>query len=86
MSVAEEHYRAGGHKYVEDDQCGEESVAESDPLFEIHNCHRGPRPIGKRPSLKVSWYSSLIVYSKKMGHLEQRVRERSQNMKGSYLD
>ena len=36
-----EHYRAGGNKYVEDDQCGEESVAESDPLFEIHDCHRG---------------------------------------------
>ena len=70
-SVASEHYRAGGHKYVEDDQCGEESVAESDPLFEIHNCHRGPRSIGKRPSLKVSWYSSFIGDSKKMGNLQR---------------
>ena len=40
-SLASEHYRACGHDYVQDDQCGEESVAEGDPLFEIHDCHRG---------------------------------------------
>ena len=76
--MALEHHRAGGHKYVEDNQCGEESVAESDPLFEIHNCHRGLRSIGKRASLMVSWYSSFIGDSKKMGYLKEISKARSQ--------
>ena len=35
--------------------------------------------------LLVSWYSSFIGDSKKMGNL-QRVRERGRSMKGCYLD